>query len=45
VGLSSPAVVDVRSAIITASVLALLTTLTPHSLPFLPPLPVDAPYS
>lgn len=42
-GLSSPAVVDMRSAIITASVTPLpLTTLTPHSLPLLP---FDAPYS
>lgn len=37
VGLSSPAVVDMRSAIITASVTPLpLTTFTPHSLPLLP---------
>ena len=43
--LSSPAVVDMRSAIITASVTPLplpLTTFTPHSLPLLP---FDATYA
>ena len=41
--LSSPAVVDMRSAIITASVTPLpLTTFTAHLLPLLP---FDAPYT